>query len=394
MLLEQYKVTEVLRFPTEGLTGRIKIKTPVREITKDNVREVLEKALALHAINAGQITYLYEYYKGNQDIRLKEKYVRENINNKVMVNRANEIVTFKSAYRLNEPIQYISTGGGDESVSRNVGRLNEFMRMEDKESKDKEIVDWSLICGVAERLTLTDELANVEDGAPFYTNSSHLPVGYTEDVFSALDIQDELQTLYTSGTVFHAFLGERMPSWKSAAALVRTIAENYKLPYYTLSPTYSVCPDHGYLAGEFETCPHCGRKTEVYSRITGYYRPVQNWNDGKTQEFKQRREYNIGTSKKKMPDAVSFTAEKAPGTAPSEAKELTVIATKTCPNCKILCEKLDKQGVEYKKLYAEDNRDLVKAYGIISAPAMLVAGNDGVVVLRNMSEILGYVNTL
>ena len=168
MLLEQYKVTEVLRFPTEGLTGRIKIKTPVREITKDNVREVLEKALALHAINAGQITYLYEYYKGNQDIRLKEKYVRENINNKVMVNRANEIVTFKSAYRLNEPIQYISTGGGDESVSRNVGRLNEFMRMADKESKDKEIVDWSLICGVAERLTLTDELANVEDGAPFY----------------------------------------------------------------------------------------------------------------------------------------------------------------------------------------------------------------------------------
>ena len=135
MLLEQYKVTEVLRFPTEGLTGRIKIKTPVREITKDNVREVLEKALTLHAINAGQITYLYEYYKGNQDIRLKEKYVRENINNKVMVNRANEIVTFKSAYRLNEPIQYISTGGGDESVSRNVGRLNEFMRMEDKESK-------------------------------------------------------------------------------------------------------------------------------------------------------------------------------------------------------------------------------------------------------------------
>ncbi|MBQ8413981.1 MAG: ribonucleoside triphosphate reductase, partial [Clostridia bacterium] len=128
-------------------------------------------------------------------------------------------------------------------------------------------------------------------GTPYYTNSSHLPVGYTDDIFEALDMQDELHTLYTSGTVFHAYLGEKLPSWKSAANLVRTIAENYKLPYYSISPTYSVCKNHGYIAGEQFTCPECGEKTEVYSRITGYYRPVQNWNDGKAQEYKDRVVY-------------------------------------------------------------------------------------------------------
>ena len=132
-----------------------------------------------------------------------------------------------------------------------------------------------------------------DHGTPYYTNSSHLPVGCTQDIFEALDVQDQLQTLYTSGTVFHAFLGEKLPSWQSAAALVRKIAQHYKLPYYTISPTYSVCPDHGYLTGEQFTCPHCGKPAEVYSRITGYYRPVQNWNDGKAQEFKDRLVYQV-----------------------------------------------------------------------------------------------------
>ncbi len=138
--------------------------------------------------------------------------------------------------------------------------------------------------------------AGKEGDTPFYTNSSHLPVEYTSDIFDALDIQDDLQTLYTSGTVFHAFLGEKLDTWESAAKLVRTIAENYKLPYYTLSPTYSVCKEHGYIAGEHFTCPHCGAKAEVYSRITGYYRPVQNWNEGKTQEYKNRKLYDIKKS--------------------------------------------------------------------------------------------------
>ena len=130
-------------------------------------------------------------------------------------------------------------------------------------------------------------------GTPYYTNSTHLPVGFTSDIYTALDIQDELQTLYTSGTVFHAFLGQRVDDWRNAANLVRKISENYKLPYYTLSPTYSICAEHGYLEGEQYTCPICGNKTEVYSRITGYYRPVQNWNDGKLEEFKMRKVYDI-----------------------------------------------------------------------------------------------------
>jgi ribonucleoside-triphosphate reductase len=128
---------------------------------------------------------------------------------------------------------------------------------------------------------------------PYYTNSSHLPVSFTDDVFQALDIQDNLQTLYTSGTVFHIFLGEKLPDWRSTARLIKTVAENYRLPYYTMSPTYSVCPDHGYLPGEQTKCPTCGRETEVYSRITGYYRPLKNWNDGKQQEYKERKEYAV-----------------------------------------------------------------------------------------------------
>ena len=134
--------------------------------------------------------------------------------------------------------------------------------------------------------------ASKEGRTPYYTNSSHLPVGFTDDIFAALDIQDELQTLYTSGTVFHAFLGQKLPSWKSCMNLVRKIAENYHIPYYTMSPTYSVCPSHGYLTGEQHRCPVCYGKTEVYSRITGYYRPVQNWNDGKMEEFQNRKTYD------------------------------------------------------------------------------------------------------
>ncbi|MEA1883218.1 MAG: ribonucleoside triphosphate reductase [Thermotogota bacterium] len=128
---------------------------------------------------------------------------------------------------------------------------------------------------------------------PYYTNSSHLPVNFTEDMFEALDIQETLQTKYTGGTVFHAFLGERVQDWETAKSLVQKIAENYRIPYFTISPTYSICPDHGYISGEVYTCPICGKPTETYSRITGYYRPVQHWNNGKQQEFKQRETYSL-----------------------------------------------------------------------------------------------------
>ena len=222
--------------------------------------------------------------------------------------------------------------------------------------------------------------AGDKDGAPYYTNSSHLPVGYTEDVFEALEIQDELQTLYTSGTVFHAFLGEKLPDWKAAANLVRKIAENHRLPYYTLSPTYSVCQDHGYIAGEVYTCPTCGRKTEVYSRITGYYRPVQNWNDGKSAEFKDRKVYDIAASRLRTSSAnVEVNKEEntvAENTSSADTSgKILLFATKTCPNCKVAMSLLEKAGVEYEKLYVEDNKDLAMSYGLKQAPTLI--GTDG-----------------
>lgn len=202
---------------------------------------------------------------------------------------------------------------------------------------------------------------------PYYTNSSHLPVDYTVDIFDALDIQDELQTLYTSGTVFHAFLGEKLPDWKAAASLVRTIASNYKLPYYTLSPTYSICKEHGYLAGEVKVCPHCGAKTEVYSRITGYYRPVQNWNDGKLQEYANRTEYDIGRSSLKRPTrsvvTLSNFAEdvEVKVEQPQDIKYL--FTTKTCPNCKLVKEYL--KNVPYVTIDGEENMELARRYGVM-----------------------------
>ena len=233
------------------------------------------------------------------------------------------------------------------------------------------------------------------DATPYYTNSSHLPVGFTEDIFSALDIQDDLQTLYTSGTVFHAFLGEKLPDWSAAAKLVRKIAENYKLPYYTLSPTYSVCKNHGYLVGEQYVCPECGEKTEVYSRITGYYRPVQNWNDGKAQEFKDRKVYDIAHSHMKASHKVDPKPEEAPAAPAQDAEPkkdgILLFATPTCPNCKIACAALDKAGIAYEKLYANEHPDLVKAYGVRQAPTLVVSNGGETDKFAGVSEIKKYI---
>ena len=225
------------------------------------------------------------------------------------------------------------------------------------------------------------------NGTPYYTNSSHLPVGYTEDIFSALDIQDDLQTLYTSGTVFHAFLGEKLPDWRAAADLVRKIAENYKLPYYTMSPTYSVCHDHGYITGEHFTCPECGKDTEVWSRITGYYRPVQNWNDGKVQEFKDRKEYNIGHSHftggiHRHEACCCGDGTVAHGMQPEEVGSVSAAHTAqlftrtTCPNCRVAEKMLDKAGFAYENLTAEEHPELCREYGIKGAPTLVLS--DGV----------------
>ncbi len=235
-----------------------------------------------------------------------------------------------------------------------------------------------------------DIITAAEDcGTPYYTNSSHLPVGYTEDIFDALDIQDDLQTLYTSGTVFHAFLGEKLPSWKSAASLVRKIAENYKLPYYTMSPTYSICKDHGYISGEHYTCPECGNVTEVYSRITGYYRPVQNWNDGKAQEFKDRKVYDLSHShfhvKSKAGEKIDEVMK-----ADADTSRKLLFTTKTCPNCKIAKNALEEAHVNYEVIDAEENKELAKKYGILSAPTLVLVGKDGVKKLTNASNIKKY----
>ena len=282
------------------------------------------------------------------------------------------------------------------------------------------------------------------NGTPYYTNSSHLPVGYTEDVFSALDIQDDLQTLYTSGTVFHAFLGEKLPDWKAAATLVRKIAENYKLPYYTMSPTYSVCRDHGYITGEAFKCPICGQATEVYSRITGYYRPVQNWNDGKAQEYKDRRVYNIGRSTlthagpnpapaDEMTAAVAqafsepaVAVMEAPAAPAAEAEPIVVPAanavsaeaileagaeaasesvvapegdaiflfkTATCPNCKAAGALLDRAGIAYTALDANSEKEMVEHFGVKQAPTLVLVHGDTFEKYRGVSDIKGWLKT-
>ena len=261
---------------------------------------------------------------------------------------------------------------------------------------------------------------------PYYTNSSHLPVGYTADIFDALDIQDELQTLYTSGTVFHAFLGEKLPDWKAAAKLVRTIAENYKLPYYTMSPTYSICKKHGYINGEEYTCPICGEKTEVYSRITGYYRPVQNWNEGKTQEFKERVTYDAKNSVLKG-DKVDYRDSDAVGSTIDEvikeqavrencaekttagnfvsvdmkeaerreellAGERMLFISDTCPNC--VAAKRYLSGIDYVVINASEHPELTRKYGIRQAPTLVVVDEAGSHKYSNVSNIKKYADHL
>ncbi|HAL19068.1 MAG TPA: ribonucleoside triphosphate reductase [Spirochaetaceae bacterium] len=203
------------------------------------------------------------------------------------------------------------------------------------------------------------------DTSPYYTNSSNLPVGFTDDIFEAMDIQDPLQLKYTSGTVFHIFLGEKLSDWKTTQRLVRKVAENHQLPYFTLSPTYSVCREHGYISGEQYECPSCGKPTEVYSRITGYYRPVQNWNKGKVQEFAERTEY-VPEHSHLMP--VLFT-------------------TRSCPNCPEAKRTLDESGIKYKVMDAYDNKDIAEIYHVTSVPSFIPNPEEREFVLSGVTKI-------
>lgn len=259
----------------------------------------------------------------------------------------------------------------------------------------------------------TEEFADIitaacKDQAPYYTNSTHLPVNYTEDIFDALEMEDEMQTLYTSGTVFHGFLGERMPDWKAAANLVKKIAYNFKLPYYTLSPTYSICESHGYIAGEHFSCPHCGKATEVYSRITGYYRPVRNWNDGKSSEFENRKTYEpeelfsvnrnlLEEAGVEMPRVGTQTLGRANRVeAPksnSDAEKVILVTTKTCPNCQAAKNYLNQAGIEYDVVLADeaDGAEIAVQYSISSAPTLIVQSGEEAELYSNVSNIRAYI---
>lgn len=247
--------------------------------------------------------------------------------------------------------------------------------------------------------------ASEKGETPYYTNSSHLPVGFTDDIFEALDIQDELQTLYTSGTVFHAFLGEKLPDWKAAANLVKKIADNYRLPYYTLSPTYSICRSHGYIAGEVYNCPKCGESTEVYSRITGYYRPVQNWNDGKAKEFKDRKEYVVdGVNHKAGSEGKTactcdvsheeHNVENSNGKLAGGLNDgLYLFATDHCPNCKTIKLILDRSNIKYNVVSAYENVELTRSLGITQTPTLVVVNGSGAIVYSGVSEINKYIKS-
>ena len=259
----------------------------------------------------------------------------------------------------------------------------------------------------------TEEFADIitaacKDQAPYYTNSTHLPVNYTEDIFDALEMEDEMQTLYTSGTVFHGFLGERMPDWKAAANLVKKIAYNFKLPYYTLSPTYSICENHGYIAGEHFSCPHCGNATEVYSRITGYYRPVRNWNDGKSSEFENRKTYEpeelfsvnrnlLEEAGVEMPRVGTQTLGRAnrveSPASNSDAEKVILVTTRTCPNCQAAKNYLNQAGIEYDVILADeaDGAEIAVQYNISAAPTLIVQSGEEAELYSNVSNIRAYI---
>ena len=216
--------------------------------------------------------------------------------------------------------------------------------------------------------------ANDDSNVPYYTNSSHLPVGFTEDIFEALDIEDRFQGLYTSGTVFHTFLGEKLPDYRSCATLVKKIAENYKLPYYTISPTYSICPKHGYITGEVYKCPKCGETTEVWSRITGYYRPISNWNDGKSQEFKDRKEYIPENSILKAKDKEVFKKTKLEDkieTFDYRPNKVTVFVQDHCPKCKGVSQRLRLNKIDFDTVNCNENVELVEKLGLRETPVII-----------------------
>ncbi|MFC1478289.1 ribonucleoside triphosphate reductase [Candidatus Margulisiibacteriota bacterium] len=227
-----------------------------------------------------------------------------------------------------------------------------------------------------------DDIITSGETDPYYTNSTQLPVGYTADIFTALDIQDDLQTRYTGGTVLHGFIGEKIEDLETCKNLVKKIAYNYRLPYFTITPTFSVCPDHGYLKGEHFFCPECGTESEVYTRIVGYYRPEQNWNLGKKSEYKQRVEFEVKegitapkeTAPVKEPQTVTSSIAEVTTTAQGKVTTYKMFYSDTCPNCppvKNYMANLDLNG-EMHNASTEEGLNEARKYGVYSTPAVIL----------------------
>jgi len=192
----------------------------------------------------------------------------------------------------------ITTPAGKEFAEEVLDFMNEVLIRFQEDTGHLYNLEASPAEGTAHRfakldLELYPEIAVAGDESPYYTNSSQLPVGFTEDIFDALDHQDSLQTKYTGGTVFHGFIPERIDSVETLKKLIQGVSNGYRLPYFTITPTFSICPVHKYIAGEEPICPECGKQTEVWTRVVGYHRPVQNWNDGKQSEFNDRLEFEV-----------------------------------------------------------------------------------------------------
>ncbi len=223
-------------------------------------------------------------------------------------------------------------------------------------------------------------LASIEGEAPFYTNSCHLPVGFTEDIFDALEIQEKLQSKFTGGTVFHGFLGEKISDWVTCAKLVQTIASNFKVPYFTISPTYSICKNHGYLSGEESICPICNEETEVCSRITGYYRPIKHWNDGKQSEYLMRKEYKNYTNCNIEKESFSDLADKI------------LFTTETCPKCPE-AKNILKNEENLRFINASESLDEAIKYGVRSVPSLVVVDkNNQFKIYAGINEIYNFLS--
>ena len=221
-------------------------------------------------------------------------------------------------------------------------------------------------------------LASKNGESPFYTNSCHLPVNYTDDIFDALEIQEKLQSKFTGGTVFHGFLGEKIKDWETCSKLVKTIASNFRVPYFTISPTYSICKTHGYLEGEQFVCPHCSEEPEVYSRITGYYRPIKNWNDGKQSEYLMRKEY-------------TKYSEDSEDNKNSEIIYKYLFTTETCPKCPE-AKNLLKNEENITFINASDNIEHALKYDIRSVPSLVIVDNNKHKVYSGLTEIYKFLS--